>query len=159
MDIVEQICHHIQDVFQKLEIENYIYDSEMGCFLVRGINLDDSAISFCNSHIYVREEHFYSYTIFPFRADEYSLHKVADFINRLNEQILIGNFELDFNDGEIRFKINHEYGTTPIPEDQLQDIILFPLRVIKEYSAALLNIIFNNPDILEMNLEEAQNQR
>lgn len=44
------------------------------------------------------------YSICPQRAPEQRRGEVADFITRANYGLAAGNFELDFNDGEIRYK-------------------------------------------------------
>lgn len=45
---------------------------------------------------------FYSLYPFPIPADRRSL--IAEFLTRANDRLLIGNFELDFSDGEVRYK-------------------------------------------------------
>jgi hypothetical protein len=44
------------------------------------------------------------YSICPQRAPEQRRSEVADFLTRANYGLAAGNFELDFNDGEIRYK-------------------------------------------------------
>ena len=45
---------------------------------------------------------FYSYC--PVKAPEEKRPILADFLTRANYGLYIGNFEMDFNDGEVRFK-------------------------------------------------------
>lgn len=50
----------------------------------------------------LRQAAFYSY--YPAQAPPGKRAAIAEFIARANFEMIIGNFELDFNDGEIRFK-------------------------------------------------------
>ncbi|MEW6280806.1 MAG: YbjN domain-containing protein [Candidatus Eremiobacterota bacterium] len=44
------------------------------------------------------------YAVLPARAPEEARPAVAEFITRVNYGMAVGNFELDYGDGEIRFK-------------------------------------------------------
>ena len=50
------------------------------------------------------QEQFVFYSIFPVRTPENKTHEVAEFVTRANYGMIIGNFELDYSDGEIRYK-------------------------------------------------------
>jgi hypothetical protein len=50
----------------------------------------------------LKQAAFYSY--YPVQAPPAKRPALAEFITRANFDMIIGNFELDFNDGEIRFK-------------------------------------------------------
>ena len=53
-----------------------------------------------------REEHdqITVYSICPFLIPENRRHAIAEFIARANYGMVIGNFEMDFSDGEVRYK-------------------------------------------------------
>jgi hypothetical protein len=44
------------------------------------------------------------YSICPMRAPESRRHEISQFLTRANYGLAVGNFELDFEDGEIRYK-------------------------------------------------------
>src|SRR5438874_9539363 len=60
----------------------------------------------CNCVARVDEERFiflfYSYC--PVRAPEDKRPVLADFLTRANYGLYVGNFEMDYNDGEVRYK-------------------------------------------------------
>jgi hypothetical protein len=56
------------------------------------------------------------YAVAATRAPEAARLRVAEFITRANYGLRIGNFELDFGDGEVRYKTSIDYsGTTLLP--------------------------------------------
>ncbi len=61
-----------------------------------------------NFHCYAKaredQQQFLFYSVCAIKAPEDRLLKVAEFITRANYGTVIGNFELDFSDGEIRYK-------------------------------------------------------
>lgn len=44
------------------------------------------------------------YHILPFKAEESQRAAVAEYITRANYNLNVGNFEMDFSDGELRYK-------------------------------------------------------
>ena len=50
------------------------------------------------------EEQLIFYSLAPVRCPEDKRALMAEFITRANYGMVIGNFEMDFSDGEIRFK-------------------------------------------------------
>ena len=50
------------------------------------------------------EEQFIFYSIYPELVSEDKRFTIAELLTRINYGLVIGNFEMDFNDGEIRYK-------------------------------------------------------
>jgi len=46
------------------------------------------------------------YSIMPRKAPNARLAQVAEYLTRANYGLLVGNFELDLSDGEIRYKVS-----------------------------------------------------
>ena len=53
-----------------------------------------------------------------------------------------GNFELDFRDGEIRFKVFCRSGDTILSDSQITDAIVTPLIQFDTYGDPLLSVLF-----------------
>jgi hypothetical protein len=62
----------------------------------------------------VREEHaqLVFYSVCPFNASRDQMNAIMELITRINYGIVVGNFELDLDDGEIRYKTS-VVGDTP----------------------------------------------
>ena len=58
----------------------------------------------CYAKARVEQEQFVFYSVCPVNAPENKRQAVAEFLTRANSGMIIGNFELDFADGGIRYK-------------------------------------------------------
>ncbi|MEE3716431.1 hypothetical protein V2H45_06715 [Tumidithrix elongata RA019] len=59
------------------------------------------------------------YSIYQENIPEVSRLPVSEFLTRANYGMPVGNFEIDLDSGEVRFKISVELGNTIIPEELL----------------------------------------
>jgi hypothetical protein len=73
---------------------------------------------------------------------------VAEFITRINFGLVSGNFEMDWADGEVRFKTGMELtGVTPTTE--LVAALVQPnLSAVLRYLPGLLMVIRNEADLI-----------
>src|SRR3954467_14939357 len=58
----------------------------------------------CFAQVRVDLEQFIFYVVMPVRAPAQMRLAVAEYITRANYGLRIGNFEMDFDDGEVRYK-------------------------------------------------------
>src|SRR5512142_1586506 len=69
------------------------------------------------------QEQFVFYSIFPVRTPEDKMDDVAEFITRANYGMIIGNFELDYGDGEIRYKTSVDVEDIEISEALVRHMV------------------------------------
>lgn len=82
------------------------------------------------------------YAVCPLRADEQYLPAAAEFINRANYGLNLGCFELDHNDGEIRYRIAANCdGVTP-SQAVLDDCFYMPASMFERYGDGLASVLF-----------------
>ena len=62
----------------------------------------------CYAQAREEQEQFVFYAVAGIKAPEQARSEIADFITRANYGLILGNFELDFNDGEIRYKTSFD---------------------------------------------------
>jgi hypothetical protein len=83
---------------------------------------------------------FYSYC--PMKAPEDKRPILADFLTRANYGIYIGNFEMDFNDGEVRFKTSIDVEGNKSVEEGAKDPV--------ELSSALMKrVVYDNVGVMD----------
>ena len=58
----------------------------------------------CFAQAREEQDQFVFYSILPINVPDNHIGAVAEFITRVNYGMIIGNFELDYNDGEVRYK-------------------------------------------------------
>jgi len=121
----------------------YLFNEEKGTF-----QLDlhcPGRIKNLRFQIVVNNNDYNVYGISPISADEKDaeqMRRMAEFICRANYGLQDGNFELDFRDGEIRYKtyVNCE-GTMP-SEDVIRSSIFCVLAMFSRYGAGILKVMF-----------------
>jgi hypothetical protein len=99
---------------------------------------------------------FLFYSVCAVNVPEERRPAVAEFITRVNFGLVSGNFEMDWADGEVRFKTGIELtGITPTPE--LVTALVSPnLTAVHRYLPGLLMVISNeaDPDAARAECEE-----
>ena len=84
------------------------------------------------------------YSIIPMSAPEAKRLEIADYLHRANYDMVIGNFELDMRDGEIRFKASADYGDEEPHLDRLDKLIDCCLAMADKYCPGIGMIVFGN---------------
>ncbi len=71
--------------------------------------------------------------------------KTAEFITRANYGLIMGNFELDFEDGEVRYKNSYIYDDTfPNSEEVFIRYLFTGLHMIDRYVPGIMSVIYAN---------------
>lgn len=89
----------------------------------------------------------------PDRRDE-----VARFIARANWGLMIGNFEMDFEDGHVRFKSSLDYSGAELTENLIRNAILSAMNAMEKYAGALLAVLTAKKNAVKA-VEEIENSR
>lgn len=130
-------------VKQWLDAEDFHYnfDEELGRF--------DYGVQ-CNTKfnqlrciIGIGETYIVFYYICPLHATSEQLASIAEFITRANYGLTLGCFELDFNDGEIRYRMTANCdGILPSPAI-LNDCFILPINMFERYGDALASVLLD----------------
>jgi len=76
-------------------------------------------------------------------ADEDSRIRVAEYVNRINYRIRRGNFQMDFNDGEICFRDFIDCRERDdISDELIRYYIEYPVNVFEEYGDGFLAVMY-----------------
>ena len=123
---------------------NFSFDDERGMFRF-GLRIKGK-INNINYVVDVKEEEYLVYAISPISADQDDkkmMTNMAEFICRANYGLNMGNFEFDFSDGEIRYKV-HVPCEDIIPSTAIvKRSIYCPATLFEQYGSGIVNIIFN----------------
>jgi hypothetical protein len=85
---------------------------------------------------------FYSYM--PVNAPTEKMTEVAEFVTRANRGMRIGNFELDFDDGEIRYKTSIDVEGGELTAKMIDNLLRANLSTINRYFAGVMELIYGN---------------
>jgi hypothetical protein len=82
------------------------------------------------------------YSVLPLNVPADKLPAIAEFITRANHGMALGNFELDFNDGEVRYKTSVDVTETEITSSLLRPIIYTNVLMMDKYMSGLMAVVY-----------------
>jgi len=71
---------------------------------------------------------------------------VAEYTARANWGVIVGNFEMDFRDGEVRYKGCHEYADGELTDEMMEHLIHKCAASMDTYFPGLMRIIYGDVD-------------
>ena len=98
----------------------------------------------CYARAREEQQQFIFYSICPVNAPEEKRLAVAEFITRANSGMMIGNFELDFNDGEISYKTSIDVEGDRISSALIKRLVYANVMMMDEYLPGILSVIYGN---------------
>ncbi|MFM7370071.1 MAG: YbjN domain-containing protein, partial [Sphaerospermopsis kisseleviana] len=98
----------------------------------------------CYARAREEQQQFVFYSICPINAPEEKRLAVAEFITRANSGMMIGNFELDFNDGEISYKTSIDVEGDRISTAFIKRLVYANVMMMDEYLPGIFCVIYGN---------------
>lgn len=80
------------------------------------------------------------------KVPEHRRRDVMEFLTRANYGLLLGNFELDLSDGEVRFKTAHEAESGTLTHAQFQNNLYLSVALMDRYFPGLQRVIQGSAD-------------
>lgn len=141
MAYAQAIADGLSEMFREMGISyEFKEGSKTGLFIFRmklNCKLQNARLM-----VIVREDDFSVLAQIPLSADENSRLAVAEYLTRANFNIRNGNFELDMNTGEIRYKTYVHVGEGAMNLKAARLAILLPLMMLDRFGDELLEVIF-----------------
>lgn len=75
---------------------------------------------------------------YPLKIAQERRQSVADFITRANYGMILGNFQMDFVDGEIGYHVAHVLENSTVSDELIQRLFSAALRMADRYFPALM---------------------
>jgi len=95
----------------------------------------------CYAKVRVEQEQFVFYSICPVNAPENKRLAMAEFMTRANSGMIIGNFELDFADGEIRYKTSIDVKGDFLSFELIKQLVYANVTMMDEYLPGIKSVI------------------
>lgn len=112
----------------------------------------------CYAQIRVDLEVFLFYAVVPINVPPEVRPSVAEFITRANYGLRLGNFELDYADGEIRFKNSLDFEGEQLTPNMIKHIIYPAVQTLDQYLPGLLKVAFGAETPVEA-IQEIEGRR
>jgi len=96
----------------------------------------------CFAQVRVDLEQFIFYVVMPVRAPANMRVAVAEYITRANYGLRIGNFEMDFDDGEVRYKSSLDFESVGLTPGLIRNTIYPAVQTMDRYLPGVLSVVF-----------------
>jgi len=84
------------------------------------------------------------YSVCPVKTPEDRRMAVAEFLTRANYGMFIGNFELDFGDGEIRYKTSIDVDGDRLSEGLVRPLVYANVLMMDRYLPGFMSVIYGS---------------
>jgi hypothetical protein len=105
----------------------------------------DSKVKNVAVQILVGDDWFTVYATAPMRADEndfLTMRSLAEFFSRANYGLRTGNFEIDFRDGEMRYKASL-YAPDQLPTLRMVErVVDIPIAMWRQYGNGMIGVLY-----------------
>lgn len=95
----------------------------------------------CYTKVNEDQQTFLFYSICPIPAPEETHPAIAEFITRANYGLILGNFELDYTDGEIRYKTSLDTEGDTLTTCLIQNLVYTNVMMMDRYLPGLLSVL------------------
>lgn len=87
------------------------------------------------------EQQFIFYSVCPTKIPKPKRRAVAEFLSRANYGTVVGNFELDFNDGEIRYKTHSDLKYNFLVSEAIKELVYTNIMMMDRYLPGITSVI------------------
>ncbi len=138
-ELADTIRGHLDDMDWK-----YTWDEEDG-IIHYSVGLKGCRLHSANALLAVRGNSFSTYTICPLSGspdDRDGMLALAEFFSRANYGLTHGNFEFDFRDGEIRYKVTIDCDGVLPSRQMVRDAVNIPISMFQRYGDGITAVLF-----------------
>lgn len=96
----------------------------------------------CYAQERAEQQQFVFYSIFPVRVPENKLNELSEFMTRANYGMIIGNFELDYVDGEVRYKTSVDVEDVDLVEPLVRHMMYANVLTMDKYFPGLMRVLY-----------------
>jgi len=125
-----------------LDSDNWPYEKMEDDFVVRVLFRGDNAQFACFAQAREEQQQFVFYSICPVAVPEHKRPEIAEFITRANFDMVIGNFELDYEDGEVRFKTSIDVEGAELLSTLIKPILYANVLMMDQYLPGMMGVIY-----------------
>jgi hypothetical protein len=96
----------------------------------------------CYAQIHQALAHLLFYAVAPVKVPVESRAAVAEFVTRANYGMRIGNFEMDYSDGEVRYKSSLDFEGEALTANWIRNAIHPAVQTMDRYLNGLMAVVY-----------------
>ena len=110
----------------------------------------------CFAQAREEQQQFVFYSLCPINIPPESLHSAAEFLTRANYGMIIGNFEMDYSDGEVRYKTSIDIEGDELTPALIKQMVYANVIIMDRYLPGIMRVSFgeSSPEIVVSEIED-----
>lgn len=136
----------IENIFKEMEWK-YDYREDNNVF-ISGVNSNEM-MGNLKMFIFMEENSCNVYWVFGHNVEKSYLPTVSEFLHRANFGLKDGNFEMDYDDGEIKYKTFVNFLNSDVSKEVLQRTMFIGVQMFKQYAKGLLKVMLGDEKVKE----------
>jgi len=100
----------------------------------------------CFAQAREEQQQFVFYSVIPVNASPETMKAVVEYITRANYGMIMGNFEFDYRDGEIRYKTSIDVEGVTLTAPLIRQVVYANVLITDRYLPGLLRVIYAQAD-------------
>lgn len=100
----------------------------------------------CYAQVRETQGQFVFYSVCPVLTPADRQNAIVEFITRVNYGLVIGNFEFDYEDGEIRYKTSVDVEGETLSQGMIQHIVYANLVMMDHFLPSVLRVLYGDAD-------------
>jgi len=98
----------------------------------------------CYTIVREEERQIAVYSVCPVKDPDYKRYNMSTFITLLNYGTVVGNFEMNFQDGEVRYKTSLDAENAALNPALIKQLIYTSVTTMDDYLPGSLSVIYGN---------------
>ncbi len=103
----------------------------------------------CYAQAREETQQFVFYSVCPITIPAEKRPVIAEYITRANYGLILGNFELDFEDGELRYKTSLDVEESELTLALLKPVVFANITTMDRYLPGIMSLIYGKASPLE----------
>jgi hypothetical protein len=96
----------------------------------------------CYAHAKDEEERFTFYSIMESKVPANKRAAIAEYLTRANYGLVIGNLEMDYSDGEVRYKTSIDVEGGQLTSQMIKTMVYVNVLTMDKYLPGIMSVIF-----------------
>lgn len=104
----------------------------------------------CYAQVHEEQQIFFFYSVCPIDTPEEKRLLMAELLTRANYGLKVGYFDMNFADGEVRFKTSIDVGEENLSNTILRNLVYNNLWIMDHYLPGILSLIYSEITPMEV---------
>jgi len=134
----------LDTVIQFFEEDDWKYHQLEGTTILRLGFTGDNGSWRCYAEAREEREQFVFYSVLDARVPEEKRPVMAEFLTRANYGMVVGNFEMDYSDGEVRYKTSIDVEGDRLSTALVKTLVYMNVLLVDRYFPGIMKVIYAN---------------